>query len=244
MVRSLQIAKRVMSAKKPIRILLIDEHTIVRAGYRLLIEAQPEMHVIGEAAGPAEALDIAGSEAPDVIVLDLDFGVNGAMTGMDLIQTLVAACPGARVLALHGCSTPELAEGVARRGAMGLVSKNDSVQTLIKAIEKVNSGEAWFDRSTLGSLLSRTSVKPEEEAEDARVATLTARERGVVTLIAEGLKNKQIAERLFIGETTVTHHLSSIFRKLGVSDRLELVIYAFGQHLARMPLSRNKPDSD
>ncbi len=215
----------------------------MRAGYRLLIESLSKMRVIAEASRGHEALVLTGSDAPDVIVIDLDLGVNGAMTGMDVIETLVRACPGVRVLVLHACSTREIAEEVARRGAMGLVSKNDSVQTLAKAIEKVHSGEPWFDRSTLGSLLRGTSVKPEGETEDAKIATLTARERGVVALITEGLKNKQIAERLFIGETTVTHHLSSIFRKLGVSDRLELVIYAFGQKLAKMPRSHNETDS-
>lgn len=225
----------VISVERPVRILLVAEHTIVRAGYRMLIESLSKMQVIAEAAGGNEAVDLAGSEAPDVIVLDLNLGVNGPMTGRDVIQTLIGACTGARVLALHECITPEIAAEVARRGAMGLVSKSDSVEIFAKAIEKVHAGEPWFDRSTLGSLLSRTSAKPESETEDTKIATLTARERGVVALIAEGLKNKQIAERLFISETTVTHHLSSIFSKLGVSDRLELVIYAFAHKVARMP---------
>ena len=221
-------------SEKAIRILLIDEHTIVRAGYRMLIEVQSRMRVVAEASRD-EAIDIARRETPDIILLDLGPEQHSLENDLDMISDLLTSCPTARVLALNGSDNPGIAEEAAHCGAMGLVNKNDSVQTLIKAIEKVNSGEAWFDRSILGAVLSRSPTNHANQQRDARIANLTDRERGVVALIAEGLKNKQIAERLFISETTVTHHLSSIFSKLGVSDRLELVIYAFAHKLARMP---------
>jgi DNA-binding NarL/FixJ family response regulator len=120
---------------------------------------------------------------------------------------------------------------------MGVVLKEDAADLLLKAIEKVYKGEAWLDRLTLGSLIFQMSSQ-EKETVDPRtrkIASLTDRERQVIALIAEGLKNRQIADRLFISHVTVTHHLSSIYGKLGVSDRLELVIYAFANKLAKMP---------
>ncbi len=221
-------------SEKAIRILLVDEHRIVRAGYRMLIEVQPTMRVVAEASRD-EAIDIAGRETPDIILLGLGADQQNLENDLDLISELAISCPAARVLALNQSDNPDIAEAAAHSGAMGVINKNDSVPTLIKAIEKIHSGEAWFDRSILGAVLGRNPANHANQQRDARIATLTARERGVIALIAEGLKNKQIAERLFISETTVTHHLSSIFSKLGVSDRLELVIYAFAHKLARMP---------
>ena len=120
---------------------------------------------------------------------------------------------------------------------MGVVLKEDAAELLLKAIEKVYKGEAWLDRLTLGNLLWEMSSqeKPTPDPQTKRISSLTERERQVINLIAEGLKNRQIAERLFISPTTVTHHLSSIYSKLGVSDRLELVIYAFSNKLAKIP---------
>jgi DNA-binding NarL/FixJ family response regulator len=107
---------------------------------------------------------------------------------------------------------------------------------LLKAIKKVHQGEVWLDRSMLSSLLNeKTQANKKVEPDEAKMANLTVRERELIGMIAEGLKNKQLAERLFISETTVTHHLSSIYSKLGVSDRLELVIYAFAHSLAKLP---------
>lgn len=222
------------SSEKAIRILLIAEHTLVRAGYRMLIDVQPAMRVVAEASRD-EAIDIAGRETPDIILLGLDAEQQSLENDLDLISDLAISCPAARVLVLNQSDNSGIAEAAAHSGAMGLINKDDSVPTLIKAIEKVHSGEAWFDRSILGALLGRNPTNHANQQRDARIANLTQRERGVIALIAEGLKNKQIAERLFISETTVTHHLSSIFSKLEVSDRLELVIYAFAHKLARMP---------
>jgi two-component system nitrate/nitrite response regulator NarL len=120
-------------------------------------------------------------------------------------------------------------------GAMGVVLKEHAAEVLIKAINKVHQGEVWLDRSMMGTVLDEMTQAPEIDPEGARIASLSDREREVIALIAEGLKNKQIAQRLFISETTVTHHLSSIFSKLDVSDRLELIIYAFRHGLAQLP---------
>jgi DNA-binding NarL/FixJ family response regulator len=120
---------------------------------------------------------------------------------------------------------------------MGIVLKQQAADLLLKAIKKVHAGEVWIDRSMMSSVLSdvRSERHDEADPEAGKIASLTPREREVIALVSEGLKNKLIGERLFISETTVTHHLSSIFSKLEVSDRLELIIYAFRHGLAKIP---------
>jgi len=219
---------------KEVRILIVDDHLVVRTGLRMLIENQPRLKVVGMAANRKEALELAVSTAPDVILLDLDLGVEN---GMNFLPDLREQAAAARVLVLTGLKDVQTHRRAVKLGAMGIVLKEEAAEVLIKAIEKVSAGELWLDRATMGNLFDEMTRKESksENAETARIMSLTERERQIVGLIAEGLKNKQIGERLFISETTVTHHLTSVFSKLGVSDRLELVIYSFTHGLARMP---------
>ena len=219
---------------KEVRILIVDDHLVVRTGLRMLIENQPRMKVVGMAANRKEALELAASTAPDVILLDLDLGVEN---GMNFLPDLREKAAAARVLVLTGLKDAQTHRRAVKQGAMGIVLKEEAAEVLIKAIEKVSAGELWLDRTTMGNLFDEMTRKESksENGETARIMSLTERERQIVGLIAEGLKNKQIGERLFISETTVTHHLTSVFSKLGVSDRLELVIYSFTHGLARMP---------
>jgi DNA-binding NarL/FixJ family response regulator len=217
-----------------IRILIIDDQLIVREGLRMLIENHPGIKVVAMAGTRSEALDIIGREPTDLIILNLELGGNSAIS---FIPQLREAAKDARILVLTGQRDSATHQKAAQHGAMGVVLKEDAADLLLKAIEKVYKGEAWLDRITLGSLIFQMSSQ-EKETVDPRtrkIASLTERERQVIALIAEGLKNRQIAERLFISHVTVTHHLSSIYGKLGVSDRLELVIYAFANKLAKMP---------
>jgi two-component system, NarL family, nitrate/nitrite response regulator NarL len=217
-----------------LRLLIVDDHAIVREGLRMLIESQPAMQVVGVASNRAEAFEMTKRETPDLILLDLDLGNED---GLNFLPELRETAGNARVLILTGLTDPEVHRQAVRLGASGVVLKQHAAETLIKAIERVHAGEVWLDRTTMGSLL-REMTQPASskmDSDDANIAALTTRELQVIALIAEGLKNKVIAERLFISETTVTHHLSSIFSKLGVSDRLELVIYAFGHNLVKMP---------
>ena len=217
-----------------IRILIIDDQLIVREGLRMLIENHPGTKVVAMARTRSEALDIIARESLDLIILDLELGGSSALS---FIPQLREAAKDARILVLTGQRDPAIHQKAAQSGAMGVVLKENAADLLLKAIEKVYRGEAWLDRLTLGSLIFQMSSQ-EKETVDPRarkIASLTERERQVINLIAEGLKNRQIAERLFISHVTVTHHLSSIYEKLGVSDRLELVIYAFANKLAKMP---------
>jgi len=221
-------------APAKIRILIVDDQLVVREGLRMLIENHPGIKVAAMASTRSEALDIIAREPLDLIILNLELGGHSALT---FIPQLREAAKNARILVLTGQRDSQTHQKAAELGAMGVVSKENAADLLLKAIEKVYKGEAWLDRLTLGNLIFQLSSQ-EKDSVDPRtkkIASLTDREREVIALIAEGLKNRQIAERLFISHVTVTHHLSSIYSKLGVSDRLELVIYAFANKLAKMP---------
>ena len=167
-----------------------------------------------------------------MIILDL---VLGDEDGLNLLPTLREKSPKTRVLILTGVLNPDAHRAAIRKGAMGIVLKEHAADLLLKAIKKVNDGEVWIDRSMMGMVIQEFSKPAYTDPEVSKIEALTSREREVIGLVGEGLKNKQIAERLFISETTVTHHLSSVFAKLDVSDRLELTIYAFRHGLAKMP---------
>jgi DNA-binding NarL/FixJ family response regulator len=215
--------------------MIIDDHKVVRSGLRMLIDGHPRMKVVGEAGNREEALEVVTREQPDVILLDL---VLGQETGTDLIQELLKTAEEARILILTGLHDPQEHRRAVQLGAMGVVIKETSSDLLLKAIQKIREGEFWLDRFTTASLLTdmRQANKPKkQETPDDKKEKLTVREREVITLVGEGLRNKQIADRLCISESTVRHHLTSIFEKLGVTDRLELLIFAYQNGMAKVP---------
>lgn len=217
---------------RPIRIMIVDDHAVIRAGLRMLIEQDQTMSVVAMAGTRAEALRLAAGEQPDIIILDL---VLGDDDGLAFLPELCDTSPNSRVLVLTGVQNPDSYRGAIRRGAMGIVLKEHAAEVLLKAIKKVSEGQVWIDRSMMGEMIQEFSKSSSADPEQAKISALTDREREVIRLVGEGLKNKLIAERLFISETTVTHHLSSVFSKLDVSDRLELTIYAFRHGLAKIP---------
>jgi len=224
-----------VSDRGPIRILIVDDHAILRKGLRMLIEDQPGMSVIGEASNGAEAVEIATREQPEIILLDLDLG---GKNGLDLLPELISTSNLVRVIVLTGVRDPEMHHRAVAFGAIGLVFKEQASEVLVKAIEKVNAGEAWFDRTLMATALnkmSRSKAGNKDDPEAARIASLTEREKEVVALVAQGLNRKQIAEELFISEATARNHLTSILNKIGVSDRLELAFYAYRHGLAKPP---------
>jgi two-component system nitrate/nitrite response regulator NarL len=217
---------------KPINIMIVDDHVVIRSGLRMLIEHDQRMRVVAQAGNKTEALERAMSERPDVIILDL---ILGDEDGLSCLPEVSEASPNSRVLVLTGVQNADTHRRAIRRGAMGIVLKEHAADQLLKAILKVSEGEVWIERSMMGSMIQEFSKPPQVDPEVTKIESLTDREREVIALIGEGLKNKQVGERLFISETTVTHHLSSVFSKLEVSDRLELIIYAFRHGLAKMP---------
>jgi two-component system nitrate/nitrite response regulator NarL len=221
-----------VQTKNMIDILIVDDHAMLSAGLRLMIESHPRMRVVGEAANRTAALRSASETKPDIILLDLDLGDD---SGFDLLPELLEAVPDTRVIVLTGLRDPEAQRRAVMLGAVGLVLKEKAIETVLKAIEKVQEGEVWLDRTMIASILRAHTVGAQEQnTATARIATLTEREREVIRLVGEGLKNKQIADRLVISEATVRHHLTSIFSKLGVADRFELVIFAYRYGLVRL----------
>lgn len=221
-----------MSNTEPIPVLIINGHTMIRTALRILIEKYPKITVIGEAGDCAEGISVLDSMHPSVILLDLDLADD---TAFDSIARLRAVSNGVRLLVLTGLRDPQLYNRLMLSGAVGIVHKERAADVLIKAIEKVHEGEVWFERSTIANLLNelsrRDTIQPADPEVD-KIATLTDRERQVIALVCTGLKNKQIGERLFVSESTVRHHLGSIFGKLGVSGRFELIIYAHRHNLS------------
>ena len=225
---------------KPIRVLLIQNQECVRFGLRLLIESESRVEVIGEASNYLQAIAAVKQGLPDVILLDHE---HGGDCNIDTIPDLLAENQKSRVLIFTGQWDPEAHYRAFGLGAMGLVFKTDSPETLIKAIEKVRSGEAWIESVTMARLL-REMWQEKMRARDnlqvqpksiCNVSKLTGREREVIMLIGERLKNKQIADRLFVCEATVRHHLTSIYDKLNLKNRFELALYAYQNGLARQP---------
>lgn len=206
-------------AAKPIRVLLVDDHVVVRAGLRMIIQSRPGMAIVGEAGSRDEALALAAAEHPDIILLDLDLGGDSSIP---VISELIAAATEARIIILTGLRDPEAHRQAVLLGAMEIVKKEKAAEVLINAIERVHAGEAWLDPSLMAGVLAemtRASKGKRADPEAEKIGALT----------------KQIADRLFISETTVRHHLTSIFDKLGVADRVELLIYAFRHGLANPP---------
>ena len=214
------------------RVLIVDDHAVVSAGLRMLIEKQPTLAVVGEASNRADAVSLAIETQPNVIILDLDLGRD---KGIDMISELLEVTGRkARILILTGVRDPEVHRHAFRLGAMGLVMKERASEELILAIEKVNSGQIFIEQSMLATVLAGTPqpVKEERNPEADKLDSLTQREREIILLICQGLKNREIAKRLFITESTVRFHKTAIFNKLQVSDQIELAIYAYRNNLA------------
>jgi len=218
----------------PMRIAIVEDHTLAREGLRMLIESQADMEIAAEAGTVEEALAaVRGGEKPDVVLLDLDLG---GINIVERIPEILEASEDTRVLVLTGIRDPELHLRALRLGALGLVLKDQAGQTVLKAIRKVHAGEAWIDRSMTANLLVDVSTAEAKRArEAAKIATLSHREREIVAVLCEGLSNRQIAEKLFISESTVRNHMTSILSKLELLDRFELAIYCFRHGVAKMP---------
>lgn len=223
-----------MTETKPsIRVMLIDDHPTMLWGLVKLIDGEkPRMEVVSTARTCDEALSKMDGLCPDVILLDLDLAGSCAL---DILPTLLAN-PMPKVLLFTAERDKAKLDLAVFRGARGILHKDASAEQLLKAIEKTAEGEIWLDRETIGRVFSeyvspKSSRKPDLEAE--KQASLTARERKIIHAVSEsnGALNKTLAERLFIAEHTLRNHLTSIYQKLGVSNRLELYVYAVKHQL-------------
>ena len=230
-----------------IRVMLVDDDSTARHGLKRAVSDDPKLTVVGEAATFAEAERVAGEVRPDVILLDLNLEEDErSLSGIELIPKFREVSPDSKVIIVTGVRDFEAHRSAIGHGAKGLVLKKHAIEQVARAIHQVYDGDVWFNRTLMWEVIegmARVKAVKEADPESAKIASLTQREREVVVKVGEGLKNKAIAARLFIAEVTVRHHLTEIYSKLGVSDRLELVIYAYIHGLAEIPKSLpNQPE--
>lgn len=211
-----------------IRVMLVDDHRIVLWGLERMIDGEkPDMEVVATATSCESALELAQRAAPDVVVLGLDLLRDDCA---EIIPKLAINCD-SRVLILSSVRKGKLHEMAILQGACGIVHQEEPPDTLLKAIRKVDEGQLWLDRSTTGRLfveLSRQKLNPAADPDKRKLASLTVREQDVLRKLvtAPAADNKKLADSLHIGEHTVRNHLSRIYDKLGVPNRLELYFFA------------------
>jgi two-component system nitrate/nitrite response regulator NarL len=211
----------------PVRIVIVDDHPIFRDGLRRLLEAEADLAVVGEAVDADEAIRLARTLSPDIVLLDVAMP---RTSGLEVLHAL-AQMPGARVIILTAAiDKADIIKGL-QLGARGVVLKESATGLLMKAIRIVMEGGYWVGRESVSDLLLalQSLGPPPERAASLPAFSLTQRELQIVALVVEAAGNRKIAEALAISEKTVKHHLTNIFEKLGVSSRLELALFA-AQH--------------
>ena len=217
-----------------IRVLIADDHTIVRKGLRALLTSKGDIEVVGEASDGQTAVEQAAALKPDVILMDLAMP---KLDGIEAIRQIVARQPGARILVLTSFASDDKVFPAVRAGALGYLLKDSDPEELVHAIRQVHRGESSLHPTIARQVLAELA---HSGGQPAGPDALTEREIEVTRLIARGLRNKAIAERLGISETTVRAHVSNIMNKLHLASRNEVMLYALRQGLA--PLDRQEPD--
>lgn len=222
---------------KTIEVMVVDDHQTMLWGLSKLIDGEkPRMRVVGTARSCEEALEQVGEVTPDVILLDLD--LNGR-SALDILPRLLSNA-GTRALVLTGERQQKTLDMAVLRGARGVLCKDASAEQVLQAIERIHRGELCVDGDMMGRVFaefmdSKKTRKPDPEAE--KQAGLTVKERKIIVTVVEssGASNKALAKKLFITEHTLRNHLSSIYQKLDVANRLELYCYAVKHQLDRLP---------
>lgn len=242
------------TTKRKIRIVLADDHPIVRDGLKKMLSLESDLEVVGEANDGREALEQIQMHEPDILLLDLRMP---NLDGLSALQTLQHINRKTRVIILTASEDKNEFVQAMKLGCSGIVLKQTAPELIVKSIRKVNDGEIWLDSHTTAAVMrqfatvggeshssssssssgsmgsSGHSMSSSNQGKVRERSPLSAREREIVGLVAQGYKNKEMAEKMFISEQTVKNHLHNIFDKLGVSDRLELALYAIhkGLHL-------------
>jgi len=217
------------SASDPISVILVDDQPLIRKGFRMVLEEEEGIVVVGEAADGAAALDLVGRARPDVVVMDVRMP---GMDGIEATRAIIAAEPRTRILILTTFDLDEYAFGALRLGASGFILKDVLPSELVRAIRAVADGDAVIAPSATRRLLDAFAhglpdLQAPAEPAHPELDLLTAREREILTELAGGLSNAEIAERLFVAEATVKTHLGRVLAKLGLRDRVQAVVYAY-----------------
>jgi two-component system response regulator DevR len=204
------------------RIILVDDHEVVRLGLKSLLERHPQFEVVGEAGSARDALEQVAALEPDVVVMDIRLP---GTSGIEACEQIVDQHPNTKVIMLTSYAEDEMLFSAIRAGASGYVLKQIASEELVKAIEAVGRGEALLDPAVTQRVFQevRRAVKEEEAS---AFAHLSQQEKHVLLLVSEGKTNREIAKNLFLGEGTVRNYVSSILSKLGVNNRAEAAAYA------------------
>jgi DNA-binding NarL/FixJ family response regulator len=212
-----------------LRVLLVDDQSLVRMGFRMVLDAEPDLTVVGEASDGREAVQRAAELRPDIVLMDVRMP---GMDGLAATREIVAARPESRVIVLTTFDLDEYAFGGLRAGASGFLLKDARPAELLGAIRSVAAGDAVVSPRVTKRMLELfgTSLPTSETSHDA-TAPLTPREREILLAIAQGLSNGEIAERFFLTESTVKTHVGRVLFKLGLRDRIHAVIFAYENRL-------------
>jgi DNA-binding NarL/FixJ family response regulator len=209
------------------RILLVDDHEVVRLGLKALLERHPQFEVVGEAGSSREAMEQVTALQPDVVVMDIRLP---GQSGIEACEEIITQFPDTKVIMLTSYAEDEMLFSAIRAGASGYILKQIDSEDLVKALEAVGRGEALLDPAVTQRVFQevRRAVKEEEAS---AFSHLSQQEKHVLLLVSEGKTNREIAKALFLGEGTVRNYVSSILSKLGVNNRAEAAAYAVEHNL-------------
>jgi len=222
-----------VNVSEPISVVIADDQTLVRRGFRMILEIEPGIEVVGEAADGEEAIEVARQLQPDVVLMDVRMP---ALDGIDATQRLAGdpACAETRVIMLTTFDMDEYVYEALRAGASGFLLKDVEPEVLVAGIHAVHAGESLLAPSVTRRMIKSFLGQPRGVDREARsrVDALTGRERETLAKLARGLTNQEIADELVVSETTVKTHVSRVLMKLGLRDRVQAVIYAYDHGLA------------
>ena len=213
------------------RVVIVDDHTLFREGLRTILEMEEDIEVVADAENAEDIVELVWQTKPDVLLLDIRMPQG---SGLDAVPAVLRISPRTQVLVLTACDEKEEHVRAFKLGAKGVVLKDSARQTLMQAIHTVVTGQVWVDPRMAGVLVEEISHLPAGGGSGGRDENgLTERELEIVRLVASGYKNKEVGITLTISERTVKTHLTNIFQKLGVRDRVGLVMYALRHGLTR-----------
>ena len=207
----------------PVRIFVVDDQTMFRESVIAVLGLQKDFQVVGHAGTVAETISLLSKCKPDILLLNVRLPMR---SGMELLREMAVLSPFCKTIVIADVEIEDEVVQAVRLGARGLIAKHCSTELFMKCIRKVHAGEVWLDGKMTEAVLGSLGGQQAEDQASGK-SDLSRRELEVVQLVIQGYKNRDIAESLFISEKTVKNHLSAIFNKLGVSDRLELTLYVF-----------------
>jgi len=223
-------------AKKMIRVLMADDHVIFRDGVRKLLETEDDIKIVGEASNGNECVDMLTKLKPDILLLDLRMPNKD---GLAVLEEINLDSLATRVIVLTAGEDDRDAVRAMRLGARGVVLKQSASDLLVNSIHRIHDGEIWLDNGVTAEVM-KAFAKDSNGSPRGDKPLLSDREKQVVQLVVQGYCNREIGQKLFISDQTVKNHLHNIFDKLGVSDRLELALYAIHHRLIEHELTTSR----